>query len=129
MRVVVLGYLWGIIAGVPVTWAISAGLHWGLGKTVRDPGTSDTRRIMWIPALLGVVERAIVITLLIWALPTAGAFMGTWIAVKAAGGWGTLKDGTLFSRCIFLVGLMGSALSILWAVCAAIWVRSVWGLP
>ena len=118
------GYLVGVGFGVPITYLWSIYLHWLLKKRFPNASSESTERVLWIPMLTGIFERAIVLTLLFWLPPATGAFAGAWIAIKAAGGWGSLREPTSFGRAIYAIGLLGSAFSILWALGVGIWVTT-----
>ena len=114
------GYGLSVLVGIPVTWIWAETIHWLVARRFKDEPNHPTR-IWSIPMLLGVTERAMVTTLVIWLPSAAGAFMGAWIAVKAAGGWGRLQGDSLRNRVLYLTGLLGSGASMLWAVAWAIW--------
>ena len=71
--------------------------------------------------LVGVFERAIVTTLTIWAPNVLVGFIGGWIALKVAGGWGLLKEPTTRNRAVYFIGLLGNAVSIGWAIGCALY--------
>ena len=66
--------------------------------------------------LTGITERAIATTLVIWTPKLLAPFIGGWIALKVAGGWGLLKEPTTRNRATFVIGLLGSAVSFTWAI-------------
>ena len=78
--------------------------------------TGATERLWWLSTLTGVVERAIITTLVLWAPKVLVLFIGGWMALKLAGGWGLLKDPTPQNRYTYSIGLLGSVLSISWAI-------------
>lgn len=78
--------------------------------------TADRLVPLWIPIAIGVFERVIITTLVGWSVPGAASFVGAWIAVKAAGGWSGWSKDTAYGRGMFFVRLLGSALSVGFAV-------------
>lgn len=110
----------GIIA-IPITY------YWSifLFRLIRhhNPNPENIpERIPFIPLLIGVFERAIITTLVGFSIPGAAAFIGTWVLIKAAGGWQTWGEGK-YARAVLFVGLLGSALSIVFALVAGIILR------
>jgi len=78
------------------------------------------RRVWWIPILIGIFERAIITTLIAYSVSGSGSFMGTWTAIKIAGGWQQWSSGTRYARSILFAGLLGSAMSMLIALIGGI---------
>jgi hypothetical protein len=110
-----LGYSLSVVAALPVTFLWS----WLLHKLVAKHKTAEdtqAERVLWIPLLMGVFERAIITTLVGWQVPGTAGFIGAWVAVKSAGGWSSWSKGTTYGRAVFFTGLLGSAMSILFAV-------------
>jgi uncharacterized membrane protein len=70
-------------------------------------------RVPWIPWWIGVVERLLYTTCVGFAVAGAGGFIGAWVAVKAAGGWARINEGTTYGRSVYFVGLLGNAASAL----------------
>jgi hypothetical protein len=110
-----LGYSLSVVVAVPVTYLWSLFLHRLVAKhkTAED---EQAGRVLWIPLLVGVFERAIITTLVGWQVSGTAGFIGAWVAVKSAGGWSTWSKGTTYGRAVFFTGLLGSAMSILFAV-------------
>ncbi len=77
-------------------------------------------RVWWIPFLVGIFERAIITTMVGWNIPGTAAFIAGWTGLKLAGGWNTWNIGTRYGRSVFFVGLLGSALSIVFALFAGL---------
>ena len=126
---VFLGYFLSLCVGTPVTAWWSKYLHRCIET---DPAIlaeapsngldeQNWKRIPWIPKWLGILERLIVTTLIGFGVAGAPAFMGTWILAKSAGGWLTInKNGTTHGRAVVMVGLLGSAFSMLVAIVAGL---------
>jgi hypothetical protein len=77
-------------------------------------------RVIWIPIMMGILERAIITTLVGWKVPGTAGFIGTWAAIKTVGGWAMWSKGTVYGRSVLFAGLMGSALSFLIAIAAGL---------
>jgi hypothetical protein len=110
-----LAYTLSVIVALPITYGWSCLLH----KRVRSVKTDEDKvaeRILWLPLLTGVFERVLITTLVGWEVQGAGAFIGSWVLVKAVGGWQSWSKGTTYGRSIFSVGLLGSALSIFFGI-------------
>ena len=114
-----LGYGISLLAGLVVTYAWSAFLHRLLRK-YRPESESEAQRIWWIPLLVGVLERAILTTMVAFEISGAAGFFGAWVAVKSAGGWASWSKGTTYGRAVLFVGLLGSAMSILFGLAGGI---------
>src|SRR5436309_2591082 len=88
----VYAYVASAILGIPLTLGWTAVLFWLLNKQIPPTHSDSTTRIWWIPMVVGIFERAIVTTLIIWTPKIIAPFIGGWIALKVAGGWGLLKE-------------------------------------
>jgi hypothetical protein len=81
---------------------------------------ADEKPIAALPGrlaeLTGYVERALVTVVVMWLPASAGAFIAGWLVVNMAGGWGALKTGTTRARASYAVALVGSLLSVMWAL-------------
>ena len=113
-------YIFSALVAVPVTWGWSKFLFWCLDKRV--PTHDTTERIEWIPVLVGIIERTIVTTLIIWTPKLIPAFIGGWMALKVAGGWGLLRNPTTRNRATFFIGLLGNVVSLGWAIAVGVYV-------
>jgi hypothetical protein len=86
-------------------------------KIEKEP---DDRPIAELPGRLaeitGYLERLLVTVVVMWLPASAGALIMGWLVLKMAGGWGALKTGTTRVRASYAVALMGSLLSVLWAL-------------
>jgi hypothetical protein len=125
--------LWGWyeLIAIPVTFLWAFGLHKALARYKK---TDDTLadRILWIPLLLGVFERAIVGLLIGWQVPGAAGFIGAWVIGKSGGGWSGWGKKSKYDRGLFFIGLLGSALSLLFGLglgLAVHGVRKAAGVP
>jgi hypothetical protein len=85
-------------------------------QSLRTADDDEAQRVLWIPLAVGVLERAIITTLVGWNVSGSAGFIGGWIAVKSAGGWASWSKGTTYGRSILFVGLLGNAVSILFAL-------------
>jgi hypothetical protein len=68
------GYSLSVLAGIPVTWIWSEAIHRLIARQFKSEPDHPTRT-WWMPMLLGITERAMVTTLVIWLPSAAGAFM------------------------------------------------------
>jgi hypothetical protein len=119
-------YFFSVLFGAPVTMLFSASLHWLIRQlpTNGKDGTAETTarpgdRVLWIPALTGVMERFAVTTMCLLQVSGLGGFLAGWIALKLVGGWQRWKDDSTYSRALFAVGALGSLVSLLIAIVAA----------
>lgn len=108
-----------IIWAFPAYW-LSKFLYWTLEKG--SASHPHRKRIPWMPAVTGMIERFIIITLIIVAPKMLTTFLGTWLALKVAGGWGLLKEPTTENRATFTFGLWGTTLSYACAIVCGLWV-------
>jgi hypothetical protein len=104
-----------VVGGIPVTLAWSQAFHWILRKTYAD------HRRVWIGVTFGLLERTLLTTFVLWLPMAVGPFAGTWIVAKGIIGWGDLDSKTEDGRARYAVTLMGSLVSILWAIGWGIW--------
>jgi hypothetical protein len=87
-----------------------------------DPKTSRNTAIDWS---IGIIERGITTTLVIWAPSLAGPFIGGWIALKFAANWDkrAVAGDDIAQQNIArhrLVGIVGSCVSLIVAVAVAL---------
>jgi hypothetical protein len=123
MGCLAIAFVAGVVGGIPATFGWSELLHRALNS--RNPDREPPGRIWWIPATVGVFERTLAMTFVLWLPAALGGFMAAWIAVKAAGGWANLaKDGSTEGRAIYFIGLLGSVFSFSWAIAPALIVAS-----
>ena len=115
MNKYLVGYSLSVIVAMPVAYYWSSFLH-GAVQRLRTESDAEAERVPWIPLTVGVLERAIITTLVGWNVSGSAGFMGAWVAVKSAGGWASWSKGTTYGRSILFVGLLGNAVSILFAV-------------
>lgn len=103
----------GTIAAV----VFSFGLHKSIeGYAIRE-GKKPAKRLVWMPILMGVIERAMYTTLVGNEISGAASFIGAWVTIKAVGGWANWsKDGSLYGRALFSTALMSSAVSALFGI-------------
>lgn len=106
---------------MPITFGWAEFLHWMIraNRTDRPP---DTRR-RWFGITLGFLERGLVTAFILWLPNAAGPFIGAWLVVKAATGWGDFgrEQTSEPARARYAVVLLASLGSIIWAVGWGIW--------
>jgi hypothetical protein len=108
-------YLFSILVGGLLAFTVVRGLRLFL------PKGDETFLSESLATLLGMTERAIVTSLVIFEPALALPFILGWVALKLAGGWGSLKDGNPINQRHYQISLLGSAASIGCAVTAALW--------
>ncbi len=71
---------------------------------------------------MGILERALYTILIGWSVSGAASFIGAWVTIKAVGGWARWggSKSTMYTRAVFTVGLLGSALSAIFGVVAGL---------
>jgi hypothetical protein len=111
----ILAYVLSVGVAIPVTLWWSEFHHKRIQKykTEKD---EQAERDRLIPLLLGVFERLIITTLVGWEVQGTGGFIGGWFGLKSVGGWGEWSKGTTYGRATFFVGLLGSMMSLLFAI-------------
>jgi hypothetical protein len=115
-------YLLSAVVGALITTSLMKLLVGRMNKQVPKEDSSDsTARLEWLSGLVGVIERVIVTTLVIWSPGFLGGFLAGWMALKVASGWGVLKEPTLRNRSIRTIALLGSAISIGWAIAVGLY--------
>jgi hypothetical protein len=103
-----------------------------LYKVVEEKTKNETdkdRPIVFItelPRWIGWIERTLVTLVVMWLPASAGTVIAALLALKMAGGWGALKTGTTKARAVYSVSLVGSLLSILWAVLCGVLAAPWW---
>jgi hypothetical protein len=114
--------IWACFVGWPVTFYWSKAIHERI-KDLRlklikeklfseDELKQDAGRLPWMPAWIGIFERAFY-ALLIGLNVTGGfAFIGAWVAIKLAGGWQVWSKGSTYGRAVLFAGLLGNAMSL-----------------
>lgn len=111
-----------VVLGIPVTFLWSELLHYCFLPSDPSP------RGRWPSMIFGVLERALLTTLILWLPIAAGGFVGAWLIVKAILGWADLGGPNAITRhegrIRYSVALFGNMASILWAVG---W--GIWGMP
>ncbi len=109
---ILLGYTVSVIVAIPFTF----GWSWLLHHLIEDKNVPPPARIKWIPLMIGILERALITTVVGWDLPGSAVFVIGWMVLKTAGSWQDLQSGTPDSRARFSVGLLGTLLSVLFAL-------------
>lgn len=110
-------FVLSVVGGAIVTILLMYGL---LRALVWQEIVKDSKRVWWLVALVGCFERAAVTALTIWAPTVVPVFVGGWVLLKFAGGWGRYKDTKLETRSVYQVGLIGNLVSIGWAILAGV---------
>jgi hypothetical protein len=116
----VIGYLFAIvIAHFPISWVVNR--MWESIGWAKD-NKERIRPASWQPSILGCVERALYVAFFQLGKPE---FISVWLAMKIAGHWkGWSEDreyegGVITGRMVYNIFLIGSALSIGYAVTGA----------
>ena len=118
-----LGYGLSVVVATPVTYFWSWFLHRAI-QNHRTPNDPEAERIRWIPLMLGIFERIIITTLVVGKVSGTAAFIGTWVMVKSVGGWASWSKGTTYGRAVLMIGLLGSAMSVLFALAGGLLIAS-----
>ncbi len=114
------GYTLSIFGGWAICWALLAGMRrtLGMGNYAFDP----------LALYVGGTERAVVTTLVIFTPAYVPAFIGGWVVLKIAAGWGR-RQGNDAEKGHFLA-LVGSVISFAIAIGVGLWLDpsalSVW---
>ena len=121
LKIIRLWWCFELIA-LPLTFLWSKALNKALEchLTWRD---TKADRILWIPAMVGFFERAVIALLIGWEVSGAPAFIGAWVIGKCFGGWGRWDKKSKYDRGLFFVGLLGSAISILIGIILGILIK------
>ena len=116
----ILGLSVSLVLGALVT-AVSAKLlrDW-VRKKVGNKKELPERVPFPLPMVIGIVERLIFTILLACDVSASGAFIGTWILAKIVTGWNRYTKPEVEFRMIAFVGLLGSMISLLFALLGAI---------
>lgn len=121
-----IAWLWGLyeVVAIVATLLWSILLHRALSCYAT---TSDTKadRILWIPLFVGSFERAVIALLIGWQVPGAAGFIGAWVIGKSGGGWINWGKKSKYDRGLFFIGLLGSALSILFGIALGLGIHRI----
>lgn len=114
-----------VVGGALVTFIWSDYLR----SSLRDAGEPESKepgeaRFQWIPALTGIVERAIFTVAIAWGVEASGALCGGWVAAKAVSGIGPWNGNTPLHRARAGVGMLGSGMSLLIGVICGLALRN-----
>lgn len=121
MNPYILGYTVSVLLGVPISWACWHMLHSQVEKRHKATEQQPAERLLWLPLTMGIVERAVYTTLVGFNVSGAASFVGAWVTIKAVGGWATWsKDGSTYTRALFMAGLMSSGVSALMGIAGGI---------
>ena len=82
---------------------------------------NPTKRIWWVSFVVGMTERAVATTLVVWTPKLLALFIGGWTVAKIAGGWGRIEKGTPPIRAAHMIALVGTVLSFAVAIAAGLW--------
>jgi hypothetical protein len=129
---------WACLIGIPFTAWWSRALHKRVEflrlqlNSINAPLEEQAQhpeRLPWMPAWIGVFERAFYCLLIGLNVTGGAAFIGVWIGLKSAGGWQIWSKGTTYGRAVLFAGLLGDAMSILFGVVAGLVVRFYTATP
>ena len=133
-RCALLSGLWACFVGLPVTYYWSKALHDRLHNLreqlhsanvlLDDEKKQYPGRLRWMPAWLGLFERAFYSILIGLDVAGGAAFVGVWIALKLAGGWQVRSKGTMYGHAIFVAGLLGNSMSVMFGLVAGLVIRA-----
>jgi tetrahydromethanopterin S-methyltransferase subunit B len=82
-------------------------------------------RVPWMPAWIGLFERALYCLLIGGNVDGGAAFIGVWVGIKLAGGWQVWSKGTTYGRAIFFSGLLGNAMSVIYGIVAGLVIKAL----
>jgi hypothetical protein len=119
----VIGYSVSILVAIPVTWLWARMLH-HLIRNLDGCEASALESVPWAPVLIGIFERAMITTMIAWSVSGSGSFIGAWLAIKSAGAWSWWGRDTPYGRATFFIRLLGSSVSILFALCGGIVIQT-----
>jgi hypothetical protein len=125
---------WACFVGWPITYFWSKWLHervdeclrhhlFSAGELTPEEQVQYPRRIRWLPAWLGIFERAFYCLLIGLHIEGGAVFIAGWVALKMAGGWQLWSRGTTYGRAIFFSGLLGNTMSVLFGVVSGLVIR------
>jgi hypothetical protein len=83
--------------------------NWAIARSIKPLPDTDT--VWWLAMWIGIAERAIVTALTIWAPSAVAVFVGGWVLLKFAGGWGRIKEQDVHTRSVYMIGLLGNVVS------------------
>src|SRR5262249_262197 len=126
-------FIFSIGLGVPATWLWSWVWHRANQKNFVQLPKEARERHHAFSIFVGVVERGLLTTLVIWLPMAVGPLAAAWLGVKAVVGWAGMNEsplhkGTHPARARFTVTIVGSAFSFLWAIGWGIWARWMIGI-
>jgi hypothetical protein len=127
---ITLNILWSIIVGIPFTCLWSTALHkrvkvFDKKRTDKEKNKGKAGRIPWIPRWIGIFERGFFCVLIGFNIPGAAGFIGAWVGLKLATGWGAWSKGETYGRAVFFVGLLGNAMSFLYGLIPGLVINSL----
>jgi hypothetical protein len=109
-------FLISVFAGGLLPKYLTTYLYDVVGKLEKEGDDKPIVKMPMLPELTGYIERALVTVVVMWLPASAGTLIAAWLALKMAGGWGALRTGTTRARAAYSVALVGSLLSITWAL-------------
>ena len=111
-------------AAIPVTWL----WVWVLDRYIDRfrYGAEKASRRWLLPVTMGIIERIVYTILVGYCVTGAAGFIGAWVTIKAVGGWAKWSgdQSTDYTRAAFTVGLLGSALSVIFGVVGGLIIRA-----
>lgn len=113
---------------IPITYAWSYCLHCYVNVIFpqqREENKEKSERIPWIPLTIGIFERTAISVLIGCEVSGSAAFVGAWVTIKAIGGWSNISKDNTYGRAIFFLGLLGSIMSIWFAILAGLVIKRI----
>jgi hypothetical protein len=88
-------------------------------------GAEKASRRWPLPVTMGIIERIIYTILVGFCVTGAAGFIGAWVTIKAVGGWAKWggEHSTDYTRATFTVGLLGSAISVIFGIVGGLIIR------
>ena len=80
--------------------------------TNEEKGSPPPGRVRWMPAAVGMFERAFYALLISLDVSSGATFIAVWVGLKLAGGWQLWSKGTTYGNALFFTGLLGNAMSV-----------------
>jgi len=121
----ILGLSVSLGLGTLVTYFVVKRLHEWVFRKARERNPKLTpnqmpERVPFLPVLVGILERLVFTLLIVCNVSASGAFIGTWILAKIVTGWNRYTRAEVQFRMTAFAGLIGSIISLLFAVLGAI---------
>ena len=127
--------MWACFLGWPITLYWSKAIHERIkdlrSKLIKEKLLSKDEieqypdRLIWMPAWIGVFERAFYALLIGLDVTGASAFIGAWVGIKLAGGWQVWSKGSIYGRAVLFAGLLGNAMSLSFGLISGIVIKKL----